>query len=38
MKKSTKTVIGALLLAALFAGVWLIEKAAGANSMLVTVL
>ena len=38
MKKSTKTIIGALLLAALFAGVWLIEKAAGANSMLVTVL
>ena len=38
MKKSTKTIVSVLLLAALFAGVWLIEKAAGANSMLVTVL
>ena len=38
MKKSTKTIVGVLLLAALFVGVWLIEKAAGANSMLVTVL
>ena len=38
MKKSTKTIVSVLLLAALFAGVWLIEKAAGSNSMLVTVL
>ena len=29
MKKSTKTIVSVLLLAALFAGVWLIEKAAG---------
>ena len=38
MKKSTKTIVSVLLLAALFAGVWLIEKAAGANSLLVTEL
>ena len=38
MKKSTKAIVGALLLAALFAGVWLIEKTTGSNSMLVTVL
>ena len=38
MKKSTKTLISALLLVALFAAAWLIEKTQGANSMLVTVL
>lgn len=38
MKKSTKAAVGTLLVAALFAGVWLAERLAGANSMLVTVL
>ena len=38
MKKSTKNIINLLLLAALFVVVWLIERASGASSMVVTVL
>ena len=38
MKKSTKNFINLVLLALLFVAVWLIERFAGASSMLVTVL
>jgi branched-chain amino acid transport system permease protein len=38
MKKSTRMIIGFLLLALLFLAVWLIERAMGTNSMVITVL
>ena len=38
MKKSTRIIINLVLVAALFVGVWLIERWAGASSMVVTVL